>query len=102
MSGSDKRKLGAFAYFREERGYSASVAGRAVLAMMPLDDDYRPSRGFEKGARKLAREFSKSSKRADEAETDRLATETLRAIRSLAVEHGEDYYLQRYDQALAT
>jgi hypothetical protein len=98
---SDTRKLGAMMHFQEERGFSSSVAGRAVLAMMPLDDEFKPGRTFEKAARKLAKQFSKASKRTDAAETDRLATETLDQIRALAVEQGEDYYAQRYDQALS-
>jgi hypothetical protein len=99
---SDSRKLATMMYLQEERDFDASVAGRVVLAMMPLDDGYRPSRGFEKAARKLAKQFSKALKRADEEESDRLATETLRAITALAVEHGEDYYATRYETALST
>jgi hypothetical protein len=99
---SDSRKLGMMMYLREERGFSSSVAGRAVLALMPLDDDFKPGRSFEKAARKLAKGFAKASKRADASETDRLATETLEQIRAFAVENGESYYAQRYDQALST
>jgi hypothetical protein len=98
--GSDTRKLAMMMFFKEERGCSSAIAGRAVLAMMPLDDGYEPSRGFEKGARKLAKQFSKQSKHASPDELDRLATETLNAIKALAVEHGEGYYSQRYDAAL--
>lgn len=99
---SDTRKLAMMMFFREERGLDSSVAGRAVLAMMPLDDNVQPGRTFEKAARKLAKQFSKASKRAAPTEIDLLATETLQGIRALAVEHGEDYYAQRYDQALST
>jgi hypothetical protein len=99
--GSDERKLGAMMYFQEEKGLEGAVAGRSVLAMMPLDDAVRPGRAFEKAARKLSKQFAKSAKRADGGEIDRLATETLQQIRTLAVEHGEEYYAQRYDQALS-
>lgn len=95
------RKMGAMMFFQEERGCDSSVAGRAALAMMPLDDAAQPGRQFEKAARKLAKQFSKASKRAGPTEIDRLATETLQSIRALAVEHREDYYAKRYDQALS-
>ena len=91
--------MGAMMFF-EERGCDGAVAGRAVLAMMPLDDNAQPGRTFEKAARKLARQFAKASKKASPAEIDELATGTLNAIKSLAVEHGESYYATRYDKAL--
>ena len=99
---SDTRKMAAMMFFQEERGCDGSVAGRAALAMMPLDDGVQPGRTFEKAARKLAKQFSKASKRASSAEIDRLAIDTLQGIHTLAVEHGEDYYTTRYDQALST
>ena len=89
-------------FFQEERGCDGSTAGRATLAMMPLDDNVQPGRTFEKAARNLAKQFSKASKRASPVEIDRLATDTLQGIRALAVEHGETYYATRYDQALNT
>ena len=86
---------------RERRGLNPSVAGRATLAAMPLDDDYQPGRSFEKEVRKLSKQFVKASKKSDASETDRMATQTLQAIQALAVEHGEGHYAHRYDQALA-
>lgn len=88
-------------FLTEERGFDGSTAGRYALAMMPLDDNVQPGRKFEKAARKLAKQFAKAPTPTP-AEADRLATETLHAIRALAVEHGEPYYAQRYDQALNT
>jgi predicted DNA binding CopG/RHH family protein len=71
------------------------------MAAMPLDDAVPPDRAFEKAARKVAKQFAKSSKNADANETDRLATEALNAIKALATEHGENYYATRYDIALS-
>ena len=98
---SDSRKLALLMYLQEKEGLSDPVAGRAVLASMPLDDAEQPSRAFEKGARKLAKQFSKRSKHLAADDTDRLARQTLEAIKALAIEHGEGHYAQRYDQALA-
>lgn len=93
------RKMSAMMLF-QERGCDGAVAGRAALAMMPLDDNAQPGRAFEKAARKLAKQFAKASKKASPAEIDELATGTLNSIKSLAVEHGESHYAERYDQAL--
>jgi hypothetical protein len=99
---SDIRKLAMMMFLTEERGVDNSVAGRAALATLPLDDSVQPGRAFEKAARKQAKQFAKASKNANPSELDRLATATLHEIRALAVEHGEGYYAQRYEQALST
>jgi hypothetical protein len=94
--------MAAWVYFTDERGCDSSVADRAALAMMPFEDYIAPSRAFEKGARKVARKFSKASRRASSpAEIDSLAREALRCMRELAVEHGDGYYARQYVEALS-
>jgi hypothetical protein len=92
--------MSAMMFFQEERGCDGAVAGRAALAMMPLEDNEEPGRAFEKAARKLAKQFAKQSKKASPTQIDELATATLNSIKQLAVEHGESYYAARYDTAL--
>jgi hypothetical protein len=97
---SDSRKL-AMMMSIVERGHTEAFAMRATLALMPLDDAFQPGRAFEKGARKLARQHARATRRIDGDQVDQLATETLRAIKTLASQHGEAYYTTRYDQALS-
>ena len=97
---SDTRRLAYFMYLKEERGYSSEVAARVVLALMPLDDDYKPGRAFRKGARTAAGAFAEHSKHYDAERADLLAKGMLKLLRDLAIQHGETYYAQRYDTAL--
>jgi hypothetical protein len=104
---SDKRKIAAMMYFRDERGCDSAVAGLAALAMMPLDDSAKPSREFRKVARRQAKEFSKSLKKdARPADIDERAAATLRRLSQVATfltnrgSERDRYYMGRYDQAL--
>lgn len=87
--------------FQERDGCSPSAASRAAVAFFPLDNAVRPDRSFEKAARKLSWQFTRASKRAPAEEIDRLATDTLTALRGLAAAHGESYYSQLYGKALS-
>jgi len=58
----------------------------------------RPSRAFQKGARKLSKEFARQAKHTDDL--DALATGTLEALALLAKDHGEDYYAGLYETSL--
>jgi hypothetical protein len=87
---------------QERRGFEMSVATRCALAMMPLDDGVQPSRGFAKKARKLSKKSSKAFQGTDEAGWDAIAFYTLMLLRDWAVEYGEPYYSQKYDQVLFT
>ena len=83
-----------------EDGLDGGVAARVALAVHPLDDAPVPGRAFEKAVRKRSRQVARATRRASEAEQDRVATEALRYYKKLAADHGEAHYIARYDKAL--
>jgi hypothetical protein len=102
MTQIDMARMAAMMTFGEEYGCDPNLAGRAALALHPLDDQPVPSRAYEKAARKTARKYGlalrKSKGRPNDIEA--LSHQTLASYKSLALELGEAHYVHRYDKAL--
>jgi hypothetical protein len=73
---------------------------RAAVAAHPLDDDQRPSRAFEKAARRESRDYAKSVGRGDKLGYMPGPDLTLMRLGRLAKEHGEAYYVAKCHEAL--
>lgn len=75
-----------------QRGVSPLVAQQGGVALHFLDDDYEPSRSFERAVRRVVKSYAKALGAADTEDVPRLVEDTLIQLRDLADEHDEYHY----------
>ena len=85
-----------------KQGLDGALAASVALALHPFDDSPIPGREFEKQVRALSQEFAMDVRKlSDKQEPIRaLTVQTLESYRTLAIELGEQYYIDRYDPAI--
>jgi hypothetical protein len=101
LPGVDVFRGAAMLSFMDDRGWDAGPAGRAALAMHPLDDYPEPSRAFEDLVRARSTEVAAfMGLSPDPVRADVAVTAALMYYRELAQRMGESHYMTRGRWAL--
>ncbi len=101
---SAHNRIRAIARLTQDRGLSREAAEVIALALFPLDvgpEGVPVSRRFPKRITKRTRRFRKTAQSVARDVLIDLARETIEDYLDLAVTCGEDYYIDKFEEAMA-